>query len=180
MAQLFYFDSRSNTVIHPDAIKLCPELSVLTEDETLCLILFVDNFSPFRQFAEQERLYRSSMHVFSDNNPKLFNSLKWQSAVEAYKKLQFNPKLDLIKTYQSKIEEMQLLVETDNSTTGIEKAIKAINMLRQQIQELETEVADDMVKMGQVRGNSELSFLEVFMRNKALYEAKTSKKQKQE
>jgi hypothetical protein len=179
MAQLFYFDSRSNTVIHPDAIKLCPELSVLTEDETLCLILFVDNFSPFRQFAEQERLYRASMHVFSDNNPKLFNSLKWQSAVEAYKKLQFNPKLDLISTYQNKIKEMQTTIEAETSVTGIEKAIKTINMLRQQILELENEVSDQLMKDGQVKGGSELSFIEVWMRNKELYEAKFIKTKKQ-
>lgn len=178
MAQLFYIDSRSNTIIHPDAIKLCPELSVLTEDEALCLILAVDNFSPLRQFADQERLYRSSMQAFGDNNPKLFASLKWQSAVEAYKKLQYNPKLDLISTYQNKIKEMQLIIETETSVAGIEKAIKTINMLRQQILELENEVADQLIKEGQIKGGSELSFIEVWMRNKALYEAKFIKSKK--
>lgn len=178
MAQLFYFDSRSNTVIHPDAIKLCPELSVLTEEEVLCLILFKDNFSPFRQFAEQERLYRASMQVFGDNNPKLFGSLKWKSAVEVYTKLQYNPKMDLISTYQNKIKEMQLLIEEETSVAGVEKAIKTINMLRQQILELENEVVDQLMKDGQIKGGAELSFIETWMRNKELYEAKFIKKQK--
>lgn len=175
MAQLFYFDARSNVLIHPDAIKLHPELSVLTEDEVLCLVLFADNFSPYRQFADQERLYRVSMHVFSDNNPKLFNSLKWQSAVDAYKMLQYNPKLDLIKTYQYRISETQLLIEQDEHA-NIEKLVKNINLLKQQIHELENEVVEQLVKEGQVKGGAELSFIETWMRNKELYTSKFIKK----
>lgn len=169
MSYLFYIDDRNNTVLHPDCLKLCPELSGLTQDEALCLILIYDNFSPYRQYPEQQRIYKASLHVFSDNNHKLFDSNRWKLAVDAYKSLQYNPKLELVKTYQKKIEEMQLLIEETDSETQITKALKVINELRKNILELENEVLDGFQRQGQLAGKAERSFLEILMSNKELY-----------
>lgn len=178
MAQLFYTDANNTQVIHPDCIKLCPQLSILDEEEVLCLILSYDNFSPYRQFAEQERVYRASMHVWQDNNPKLFESIKWKNAAVAYQSLQYNPKLELIKTYQSKIKEMQSLIEAESSETAISKCLKIIRELRASIAEIETEVTNDIQALGQIKGDVSLSFIENLMKNQSLYEAKFDIKKK--
>jgi len=177
MSYLFYIDPiGQNPVLHPDCLKLCPELSVLDEKEAFCLILAYDNFSPYRQFAEQERIYRASMQVFNDNNPKLFSSHKWQNAVVAYQSLQYNPKLELIKTYQAKIQKMQELIEADDAEGTINKCLKIIKELRNSIAELENEILEGFQKEGQLIGKADLSWLEVLMRNKQLFNAKTAKK----
>lgn len=176
MSYLFYIDQVGQKILHPDCLKLCPELSVLDEEEALCLILAYDNFSPYRQFPEQERIYRASMQVFSDNNPKLFSSLKWQNAVTSYQSLQYNPKLELVKTYQAKIQKMQELIEEDDTEGTINKCLKIIKELRKSISELDGEIIDEFVQEGQVVGGANLSWLEILMRNKQLFNAKTQKK----
>lgn len=176
MSYLFYIDQAGSQVLHPDCVKLCPELSVLNGEQVLCLILAYDNFSPFRQFPEQERLYRASMQVWGDNQPKLFSSSIWQNAVDAYKSLQYNPKLELIKTYEGKIKDMQELIEIETTETKIKSCLNIIKELRNSISDLENDVLENFIKEGQIIGGADLSWLEILMRNKQLYLAKTSKK----
>ncbi len=176
MSYLFYIDPLKKTVIHPDCLKLCPELSVLSEEEALCLIIAYDNFSPYRNETEERRIYTASMNVWGDNNPKLFESLKWQNAVLAYKSLQFDPKLELIKTYQAKIVKMQELIMEDDTEAVLNKCLNNIKKLSDSITELEDERREGYQKEGQLVGKAGLSFLENLMRNKQMFEAKTKKK----
>lgn len=177
MSYLFYIDPTStNPVIHPDCVKLCPELSVLDQEQILCLILTYDNHSPFRQLPEKERIYRAAMQVWGDNNPKLFASSVWLNAVAAYQSLQYNPKLELIKTYQSKIARMQELIEADDTESTIKKCLGIIKELRNSISDLENDVLDSYIKEGQIIGGADLSWLEILKKNRQLYLAKTSKK----
>lgn len=177
MSYLFYIDPiGQKPLLHPDCFKLCPEFNILTEEEAFCLILAYDNFSPYRQFAEKERIYRASMQVFNGNNPKLFSSHKWINAVLAYKSLQYNPKLELVKTYQAKIQKMQELIEADDAETKIKTYLSIIKELRNSIFELENEILEGFQKEGQLIGKADLSWLEILMRNKQLFDAKIAKK----
>lgn len=173
---LFYLDSNNTATLHPDAISLCPELSVLDDNETLCLILAYDYKSPFRQFTEPDRKRKALIHVYGDDDKNIFDRDKIKKAVEAYISLQYNPKIELVYTYQSKIDTLQNELVTANDEKEIARIIKSINSIRESIRDLETEVYDEVAKEGRIVGGKELSFLEKFQRNKDRYKALMKKK----
>ncbi|MEK6879943.1 MAG: hypothetical protein AABY22_10065, partial [Nanoarchaeota archaeon] len=87
-----------------------------------------------------------------------------------------NPKLELIKTYQGKVQKMQELIEADDTESTINKCLKIIKELRNSISELENEILEGFQKEGQLIGKADLSWLEILMRNKQLFNAKTALK----
>lgn len=72
MSYLFYSDIKNNIVLHPDCVKLSPELGLLNDKEILFIILAFDYNSIYRQFPERQRVSKAIWHVFGDNNPNYF------------------------------------------------------------------------------------------------------------
>jgi len=116
------------------------------------------------------------MQVWGDNNPKLFSSSIWINAVNAYLSLQYNPKLELIKTYENKISAMQELIEVETAESKIKSCLNIIKELRKSISDLENDILDSYLQEGQLVGGADLSWLEVLVKNRQLYLAKTAKK----
>ena len=75
MSYLFHLDQKNNAVLHPEAVKLCPELRLLNEKEVLFIILAFDYNSIYKQYPERQRLSKAIWHVFGDNNPKKLEHL---------------------------------------------------------------------------------------------------------
>jgi hypothetical protein len=146
---LFYLDTNNTTCLHPDAIHLCPELSVLEDKEVLIVVLAYDYKSPFRQFTEPDRKRKALIHVYGNDDRDLFQRDKIKQAVEAY-----------------------------NSLQEISRIIKSINAIRESIRDLETEVYDEVAKEGKIVGGRDLSFLEKWQRNKDRYKALMKNKKK--
>lgn len=176
MSYLIYIDDRQNLVLRPEVVKLSSELGVLNEDELLYVILVYDYFSIYRQFPEEDRIRKAMIHVWNDNNPKILDSPKVNRAIEAYKSLQYNPKIEQVARYQKKIEQMLEVVDNETSVTAIKNAREIISGLRKDIIELESEVADSIRKQGKIMGNMERSWLEEIMDRKAYYEKVIAKK----
>jgi hypothetical protein len=107
MSYLFHLDQKNNTILHPEAVRLCPELGLLNEKEVLFIILAFDYNSIYKQYPERQRLSKAIWHVFGDNNPKFLEEDKRekriQAAINAYKSLQYNRNEELISIYQQKI-----------------------------------------------------------------------------
>jgi len=170
MSYLFHIDKQSRKVLNPDAVKLVPELGVLDEQEVVCLILAYDYHSPYNQFPEEDRQRKALLHVYGGNAPeKFFEKSKIYTAVEAYKSLQYNPKIELIRKYHNKISTLNDALDDAMD----EKAIKDITMstreLRKYLNELEEEVLGDKLDEGVVMGNTELSWLEKMQQNRDYY-----------
>jgi hypothetical protein len=176
MSYLFFIDSDNNAVLHPDVVKLSPELGVLSEEEILFIILVYDYHSIYRQWNEEDRIRKAMVHVWNDNNPKIMQSSKIQRAIEAYKALQYNPKVEQVKRYQMKIDQMIDTIEAETSVTAIKNARDIVSGLRKDILELENEISEQARKAGKVKGDRELSWLETIMENKAYYEKIIAKK----
>lgn len=170
MSYLFYIDDRQNVILRPECAKLSPELSVLSKDELLFVILVYDYHSIYRQFSEPDRIRKAMIHVWNDNNPKILESRKVNAAIQAYKALQFNPKEEQIRRYQKKIIEMMDVIDAETSVTAIKNAREIIAGLKKDILELENEIADGVRQDGEIKGGGELSWLEDKMNNnKELY-----------
>ena len=65
-------------------------------------------------------------------------------------------------------------MEAETTSTGIEKTVKAINALRANIKDLQSNIDDETRADGVIKGDRQLSFLEKLKSNKKRYEAKTS------
>jgi hypothetical protein len=177
MSYLFYIDDRnSGVILRPDCYKLCPELSVLDEKEMMMIILIYDYHSIYRQFPEADRRRKAMAHVYGENMIELFEKQKIKNAIEAYRSLQYDPKIELAEKYQAKIDKMLELMEDDDSPTSNKKTLETIDLFRKAIRELENEVAESVANKGQIKGGQELSFLEELMRNKKYYQSVIAKK----
>jgi hypothetical protein len=175
---LFYLNDSNQAILHPDAIHLCPELSVLEDKEVLIVVLAYDYKSPFRQFTEPDRKRKALIHVYGNDDRDLFQRDKIKQAVEAYNSLQYNPKIELVYTYQSKIDTLQDEFAKATDEKEISRIIKSINAIRESIRDLETEVYDEVAKEGKIVGGRDLSFLEKWQRNKDRYKALMKNKKK--
>lgn len=167
MSYLFYIDPYDHLILHPDAIRLCPELRVLNDKEVAVLIYAYDYHSMYRQFPLAERIRRASIKVFGDVNEKLFNSPKMKAAIDAYMSIQYNPKIEFISTCQERIDGLQDDLRTAKEEKDIARILKSIKMLRDQINELDKEVSEDTIKEGKVFGDASLSYLEMFQKTQA-------------
>ncbi len=172
MNYLFNIDQTNNVILYPAITKAFPEFSVLTQDELLLVIFVYDIYSPFRQFPEQERIYRACVRIWGDNNPKFIASNKFKVAVDTYKSLQYNPKVELAKAYQTKIDSITELLQAETAETKIKNYLSIIKQLKVSIAELENEILETIVQEGQLKAGAELSWLEDLMSNRVQYNAK--------
>ena len=176
MSYLIAINEKSNQILHPDAVKLFPGFNVLSSDEILFIVLAYDYCSPFSGFTEDERLRRASLHIWADNKLDLLNKQKIKNAIEAYKGLQYNPKIELSRSYQKKIDELSSAIEGVTAPDLIKKTVESINLLRKSIRELEQEVLSVYEEEGTMVGGGERSFLENMHKNKELYKKVVQKK----
>lgn len=176
MSLLFFIDERNNHVLRPDCVKLCPELAGLKDKEVYFIILAYDNHSPLRQFPEHDRIRKAMFQSFGDNIPEMLDKTSIKLAIGAYKSLQYDPKIELAKRYQAKIDRMLELLDEDDNPTSIAKTTTAIDGLRKNIIGLEQEVAESVLNKGVIKGDMELSFIEDIMQSQKYYKSVTSKK----
>lgn len=176
MSLLFYIDEKNNAVLRPDCIKLCPELSVLDEQELLLIILAYDYHSPYRQWPEPERKRKAMIHVYGEKIDDAYDTLKMKAAIAAYMSLQYDSKVELAHNYQHKIDNMLRVLEEDSAPTSIKKSLETIDLLRKSIRELQNEYEETVKNKGVIKGNQELSLLEELQRNVKLYKSIIAKR----
>lgn len=175
---LYYIDIENNILLHPDALKLCEELRVLDEKEVKCIVYAYDYSGPYKQFAEQDRKRKALIKVYGSDENDLFEKDKIKHAVSAYISLQYNPKIELISTYNLNINTLQQKLIDEDDDKVIARILKSIDLLRKSIRELEMEVYEDTVKEGRIVGGAGLSFLEGFQKRQAAYKNIMPKKVK--
>lgn len=180
MSMLFYCDIKNNIILHPDVVKLSPELGLLTEQEVLFIVLCYDYNSIYRQFPERQRVSKAIWHVWQDNQPNILNEEKRpqniKNAIESYKSLQYNRNIELVEMYNRKIDELLRILEEDNSTNGIKNAMDGIDRFRKAIRLIESEIVDEKLIDGELKGNVKRSWLEALQSNQKMYFAVTAKR----
>lgn len=176
MSYLICIDPKSNQVLHPEVMKLCDSFIALNEKEMLYVVLFADYNSIYKQLPEHERRRRAMWHAFGENESELIETRRILQAVDDYKSLQYNPKIELIRRYQKKIDSLLETLDEDTSSTNGQKNVAFINSLRLNIRELENEVDEQNRADGVIRGDRQLSFLEKALSNRKHYLAITAKK----
>lgn len=178
MSYLFYVDEKNKLICRPECYKLSPELGILKEDELLFVALAFDYHSLYHQFPEHERIKKAMFYAFDAYTPDILDKPSMKLAINAYKSLQYDPKIELAQRYQKKIDRLLQILDEDDTPTGIKKNTDAINALRKNIIDLENEVGQSVVNEGQIKGNQEMSWLEKLQQNQKYYRSLTEIKEK--
>jgi len=180
MSYLFYIDESATdkklAILHPEVIKLCPSLSVLSSEELLYVVLYTDYHSPYKQFPDHERKRKSMQHAFDDNEYDLIESERIQIAIRDYTSLQYSPKIEAARQFQRKIDSLLLTLQEDTSATNIKKTVDTIDLLRKNIQVYEREYDEEVQKKGVLKGKMTLSLIEEMMTNQKHFKSVTEKK----
>jgi len=176
MSYLFYIDSKNNTILHPEVVKLCPSFRALDEKETLFVVLFADYNSIYKQFPEHERKRKAMWHAFSDNETELIESERIRICIEDYISLQYNPKIETAKAYQKTIDKFVQQMIEDPAPSSVEKLDKAIDKLTKRIDAMNNETLSDAIDDGVLKGGRTKSFMEKMISNKKRYESVVGKK----
>lgn len=181
MSYLIYCDVKNNIVLHPDVVKLSPELGLLSDKEVLFIVLAYDYNSLYRQFPERQRLSKAIWHVWQDNKPEILDenkrSKRLNIAIEIYKSLQYNRNIELVEMYNKKIDELINLLDVEKSNSGIKNAMDSIDKFRKAIKEIEMEIVEEKLMDGELKGNVKLSWLEKMQQNRKMYLSVIAKRQ---
>lgn len=178
---LISINKKGTAVLHPDAAKLEPTLSKLSEDELLLVVLAYDYYSPYRQLSETERTRRAQAQVFRNSKKDLFKTPKIKEAVSAYMSLQYDERREQIKTYLTKISTINEAIRISDSPASITNYVKINKDLRNAVNIIEEEMMMEEEKESlTIQGKGKLSLLERWMRNKEKYKEITTKRQEKE
>jgi len=176
---LFSINKKALLVLHPDCIKLCPEFAYLDQKEMLVVILAYDYKSPYRQFTEDQRKPKAQTQVYGPGGDNIFDKPKIKKAAELYRSLQFDPRREQIITYQKRLGNLNILLDTieDDDLKRLKDVIAASKDLRKAIAEIELELTQEEESgLTETEDKVKLSWLEKMITNRERYLAVTKKK----
>lgn len=176
MSLLFRVNDAKTAVLHPEVIQLCPSLGALDDKEVLYVILAYDYNSPYRQFPEHERKRKAMWDAFGENESDLISSNRILAAADDYVSLQYNRRVETARSYERKIDKLLSALEHEDSPSAIKKLTEAVNGLRKQLRDIEKEIDEEHQKVGVVKGNMTLSYLEELQSNRKNYLSVISRK----
>jgi hypothetical protein len=78
--------------------------------------------------------------------------------------------------YNRKIDDLLNLLELENTPTAIKNLTESIDRFRKDIQRIETEVVEQKLMDGELKGNLKLSFLERLQQNQKMYKSVIAKR----
>lgn len=171
MSLLIKINPRTNEILHPEVLKLCDAFSLLTHEEMLYVCLFTDYNSIYCQFPEHDRRRKAMWHAFNENVPEILESPRVLVAIKEYQDLQFDPDIELANRLQKRVDYFTEIIDTDTNAAAIEKNMKAIRLLRDDINSLRNKVSEKVKAAGVIKGDRQLSLLETLLADKKRYKS---------
>ncbi len=178
MDYLFSLNRKGSIVLHPDALNLCPEFRVLTNEEAHFMILFCDYASPLHQLQlpKEDILNKAMQMAFGKVDRKLVNKLVIKTAIDAYKGFQYDSRKELMKVYHKKLDALSASLETETGHAAIKNILDSQERLRKSMKDLEDEIMNNREIQATLKGGGTLSFIEKIMRNQEEYKRVTAKR----
>jgi hypothetical protein len=172
MYGIFRVDSNLQVILSKDAAMLCPELTKISEDELKYIILAYDYLeSPFRKKPPEERKRIAKRKVFGNSKKNIEASSEMKKAIEAYRSLIYDPRKEATDNYRQKIHTLNMEIAHINDYKEIKEKANIIEFLQKKIDDYENEIVSEEVNMEiKLKGNKELSYLEIWQRRKQAFE----------
>ena len=164
---LFKVNHEFDTVLNPEAVKLCNYLNKVSKKELLYIILAYDSTDgPFRMkpLSERQNLARKKVYgkqVIDPENDKV------KKAIEEYKDLIFDVRKETIDRYKENLIRFHRdSLKEDIAFSKLKEVDAARKFLQGRIEELESEISYEEKTEHIVRGDKKLSFIERWQLNK--------------
>jgi len=163
---VFKVNNNYTVVINIEAAKLVPELSSLSEDELLYIILAIDNVDgPFRKLPPEERALLAKRRVYKDVIVDL-DTPRMRLAADGYKGLIFDIRRETVDVYKTKVLRYQKdLLIMDQSFAKVREQEQAISFLMQRITDIEYGLDVEEKEEFELKGKKALSQVEIWQRN---------------
>lgn len=167
MEWIFHTDEQSNIILDPDAIKLCPELGLLSLDEVRYIAMVYDNVkSPYRFMAQDTRrnhaiqmIWKGRGGIKPEKDPKV------RQGIIAYKSMIYCPKRE---TREKLIEKKQVLdmnLIAESEPRKLKGIIEATDIIQRRIEVYTSEIDREKEESIAIKGGKQLSLIEIYQRN---------------
>lgn len=167
MEKVFQIDRNFEIIINPDAVKLVPELAMISKDELRYVILVTDYVSsPYRLKPLDERkmlaikkIWKGQRKVNDIESPKV------KICMNEYEGLVFDIRRKTIDIYKKKITDLHIMTLSSELTLMKLKDYSGqIDFLQAKILVLEREINSDEENMVELKGGKALSAVELWQR----------------
>lgn len=159
---VFDISNEFDVILNPSAIKLCPGLKILNNNELLYVIYVYDyRDSPARNKPEEERKRNAIRRFFPDkeDNYQPEKTKKIEKAIQEYEMLIFDERLDSIQKLKKKKAMLMNSIEIEMNTTILSGLLRSVDLINKEIDKLDEEFKADE-EMIHIKGNKTLSWLE--------------------
>jgi len=167
---VFRVDYNQKVILSKEAVKLIPELTTLTQEELLYVILVEDYCdSPLRKMPVEERKHTAMKMIYrsTKKNPE---TEKVKKAMDAYHGLVFDIRRETVDVYKKKISDIQKKLLQDLEFRELEKYQKSLDFFLSRTESLEEDLyKDDLLENIKLKGNRKLSQIEKWQMNMKKY-----------
>ncbi len=170
MPGVFTVNNSHTIILSNDAVKLCPDLRKLTQDQILYIILAYDYIdSPWRRFPLEDRKRLAKRKVWGEKKfiPEDYKDML--IGIEEYKGLVYDVEREQREVLLSKLSSLNTKFSTENDTATLSVIMKSQDIIQKRIDEydLKIDIKEEKVKL---KAGKRLSYIEQFQRNRAQYE----------
>lgn len=163
--ELFRVSDNDVVSVLPEALKLTKHLKRIKQKDMLrYIVLAYDYTSPLRQFIGDDRLLKARRSVFKTDDVIPEKDAMVMEAITEYCDLQFNLKMETIKTLRQKHSYMNAQLLSETKDTRISSLLDTIDLLEVKIKKLEQEYEEDENKSRR-KGNRQETLIERWQMN---------------
>ena len=168
---IFKVNKEGNTILHPDAIKLCPKLALLSEPELIYIIMVYDYVdSPYRKKPIEERRKIAYTKIALEKKLKLdFDKTKRvRDAIDEYQSLIYDKRKEMIDALLTRLYNIQDEIKSqtnDLTDSQLKSKIEICDLINKQIEKYQEQIDIDE-ELAELKGDKKLSFIELWKRNK--------------
>jgi len=162
---LFKIDAQSGLLLHPEVIPLTEHLKKLDRRTIVYIVMAYDYESPYKQFPEQERIKKAKLRCYGDTSIVFKDEKLVEKAVEEYRSLQYNVYHEAIRTYTQKIENINILINSELDPNKLQNYMNAQDKLEERIDKT-WERLNKTEEESRMKGDVKLSMIEKWQINR--------------
>jgi len=153
-------------ILNPDAVKLVPELTGISNDQLRYVILVTDYVDgPYRKKPKDERRNMAKKLIWGDSR-KMVETERIRNAMSGYKSLIFDIRRETIEIYHEKIKVLQKeSLMPDLPFARLKEIDMQITFLQDRVVIISHDLDIEENESIELKGKKSLSYIEVWQRN---------------
>lgn len=170
MPGVFTVNSSHTVILSNEAVKLCPELRQLNEQQVLYIILAYDYIdSPWRRQPLEDRKRLAKRKIWGDKKFVPEDYKKVAAGINEYKGLIYDPEREQRDVLLTKLNSLNNEFINETDTGALTQLMKSQDLIQDRIDafDIKIDIKEEKVKL---KAGKKLSYIEQFMRNRSKFE----------